>query len=246
MSSTKPSKGRPVSRVDAARSGGSSPLPLVVIAVVVVLLVGIGVVVALRAGGDDDDGGGTAVDAEAAATSPAAGEQAFGPVEVEGEPLGPVRRRGATTIRPSASRAPTLVGETPAGEAVTIDPSTEGPMLLVFVAHWCPHCQAEVPRIVDLYGGSAELDGVELVAVATGSNPSAENYPPGEWLAGEGWPGRTLLDDEQAAAFLAYGGGSYPYLVAIDADGNVVARDSGEQGEEALEDLVDAAAGSEG
>ena len=105
-------------------------------------------------------------------------------------------------------------------------------MLLVFVAHWCPHCQVEVPRLVDLYGGEAELDGVELVAVATGSDPSAENYPPGDWLASEGWPGRTMVDDEQASAMLAYGGGSYPYLLAIDADGNVVARTSGEQGEE--------------
>ena len=117
-------------------------------------------------------------------------------------------------------------------------------MLIAFVAHWCPHCQAEVPRIVELFGGEAELDGVELVAVSTGANPAAENYPPGTWLASEGWPGRTLVDDEQATAFTSYGGGSYPYLVAIDADGNVVARDSGEQGEDALQALVDAAAGT--
>jgi thiol-disulfide isomerase/thioredoxin len=239
MSSTKPTKGRPVSRVDAARGGGSSPLPLVVIAVVVVVLVGIGVVVAIRAGGDDDGG----VDAGAVATSPAAGEQAFAPVEVEGEPLPGLDDVGDDDTA-LGQTAPSLTGETPGGEPISIDPSADGPMLLVFVAHWCPHCQAEVPRIVDLYGGEAELDGVELVAVATGSNPSAPEYPPGEWLAGEGWPGRAMVDDEQATAFTTYGGGSYPYIVAIDADGNVAARTSGEQGEGALQDLVDAAAGT--
>jgi thiol-disulfide isomerase/thioredoxin len=242
MSSPKPTKGRPVSRVDAARSGGTSPLPIVVIAVVVVVVIGIGVVIALRAGGGDDGG---SVDAGTAATSPAAGEQAFAPVEVEGEPVPDLDDVGDDD--PALGQpAPSLTGETPGGEPITVDPAADGPMLLVFVAHWCPHCQAEVPRIVELYGGESELDGVELVAVATGSNPSAPEYPPGEWLAGEGWPGRTMVDDEQATAFTTYGGGSYPYIVAIDADGNVVARASGEQGEDALQGLVDAAAGTSG
>jgi thiol-disulfide isomerase/thioredoxin len=166
-------------------------------------------------------------------------------VEVQGEALTSLDQAGDDDPALGAP-APTLVGQTPAGEPITIDPASEGPMLIAFVAHWCPHCQAEVPRIVELFGGQAELDAVELVAVSTGANTAAENYPPGEWLASEGWPGRTLVDDEQQTAFATYGGGSYPYLVAIDADGNVVARESGEQGEDGLQALVDAAAGTSG
>lgn len=244
MSSPKPTKGRPVSRTEAARAGGSSSgLPVVIVAVVVVVLIGIGVIIAVRMSGDDGD---ETVDAGVVATSPAAGDQATAPVEVEGDPLTPLDQAGDDDPALGAA-APTLVGETPGDEAITIDPSADGPMLIAFVAHWCPHCQAEVPRIVDLFGGEAELDGVELVAVSTGANPAAdENYPPGQWLAGEGWPGRTLVDDEQQSAFLAYGGGSYPYLVAVDADGNVAARASGEQGQDGLEALVAAAAGTSG
>lgn len=45
--------------------------------------------------------------------------------------------------------APVLDGLTFSGETVTLGGPSDTPTLAVFVAHWCPHCQAEVPRIVE-------------------------------------------------------------------------------------------------
>ena len=138
--------------------------------------------------------------------------------------------------------APKLVGESPTGDPVTIDPA-DGPMVVVFLAHWCPHCQAEVPRIVDLADGSDEIDGVPFVAVLTGTKSESGNFPPGAWLEREDWPAPAMVDTEPeteaelSVAFTAYGVAGFPFLVAIDADGNVAARSSGELGEDGLRDF---------
>jgi thiol-disulfide isomerase/thioredoxin len=46
--------------------------------------------------------------------------------------------------------APILVGQDFDGETVRIDAASDGPTMVVFLAHWCPHCNAEVPRINQL------------------------------------------------------------------------------------------------
>ena len=51
----------------------------------------------------------------------------------------------------------------------------------MFLAHWCPHCQAEMPRLVAL-AKAGKLDGVDVTGVATGTNPGYPNYPPSAWL----------------------------------------------------------------
>ncbi|MGI8938357.1 MAG: TlpA family protein disulfide reductase [Iamia sp.] len=82
---------------------------------------------------------------------------AFGEVTAEGEPLAPYV---ADSADPAIGQvAPTLTGIDPAGDPVTIDPGAEGPMVIAFVAHWCPHCQAEVPRLVDLADEAASSTG---------------------------------------------------------------------------------------
>src|SRR5205807_1210728 len=65
---------------------------------------------------------------------------------------------------------PTLVGKKlGSGGPITIAPDGR-PFVVAFVAHWCPHCQAEVPRLVALQK-TGELSGVRVVAVATGTSP---------------------------------------------------------------------------
>ncbi len=231
--SYKPTKGKPLaqSRVQAARNGPRVPVfALVVAALVAVVLVTV-VVIAVT-GGDD---GATP------ATLPP-GEQAFGEVTVEGDDL-PEYQKGADD--PAVGEpAPTLVGETPSGDPITIDPQ-DGPLVVVFLAHWCPHCQAEVPRIVELASESPDgdtIEGVPFVAVLTASDPNVENFPPGQWLSREGWPAPAMVDSQPESgqipdALRAYGLAGYPFLVAIDADGNVAARSSGELGEDGLEDF---------
>src|SRR5262249_31479791 len=49
--------------------------------------------------------------------------------------------------------APTLDSVDFAGKAVQAGGATGTPYALVFLAHWCPHCQAEGPRLVALAKG---------------------------------------------------------------------------------------------
>jgi cytochrome c biogenesis protein CcmG/thiol:disulfide interchange protein DsbE len=112
------------------------------------------------------------------------------------------------------------------GTPVTIKP-TGKPQMLVFVAHWCPHCQAEVPELVKL-AKQGVFDGVDVTAGATGTNPAATNYPPSAWLKREGWPFAAMADSPQGTAATAYGINAYPYFVLVDANGKVAGRATGE------------------
>jgi thiol-disulfide isomerase/thioredoxin len=136
------------------------------------------------------------------------------------------------------SRDPAVGRPAPALEGVGFDgapvrtPSGE-PHVVVFLAHWCPHCQAEVPRIVALEerGGT---EGVAVLAVATGTSADAPNFPPSAWLEREHWPYPVLVDTAAGTAAGAYGLASYPMLVFVDAQGAVAGRVSGEVPESEL------------
>jgi cytochrome c biogenesis protein CcmG/thiol:disulfide interchange protein DsbE len=206
----------------------SRPFPLVAVLVALAVVVGIGVAIALARGGDDDDGGTATSDVPA-----------FGPVVVEGAALPAFETPDGD---PGVGRdAPLLEGVAPDGSPVVVGDPGDQPTLVVFLAHWCPHCQAEVPLLVDLEGDGG-FQGVRLVGVLTGTSADAPNYPPVAWLEREGWPGEVLLDDEEQTGALAYGLGSYPYMVALDSDGRVVGRVSGEQPREVVEALLEARA----
>jgi thiol-disulfide isomerase/thioredoxin len=98
----------------------------------------------------------------------------------------------------------------------------------MFVAHWCPHCQREVPLLAKWLKGGQPA-GVELYSVATSTSAQQANYPPSAWLAREGWTVPVLTDDEASGAAQAYGLTSFPYFVFIDSSGKVVQRMAGEQ-----------------
>jgi cytochrome c biogenesis protein CcmG, thiol:disulfide interchange protein DsbE len=187
-------------------------LPAVLVGVALVAVIGVAVALA---GGDSTDGpGGTGSGAA----------PVFGAVTVEGPSL-PV----FTDDGPDAALGqpgPTLLGEDATGGGVTVGGAGE-PTLVVFLAHWCPHCQAELPVLVDL-AATGQLDGIRLVAVLTGTNADAPNYPPVPWLDREGWTGDVLVDDAASTAASAYGLAGYPFIVALDEQGNVADRASGE------------------
>jgi cytochrome c biogenesis protein CcmG, thiol:disulfide interchange protein DsbE len=122
---------------------------------------------------------------------------------------------------------PTLTGVSVFdGNPLKIEPNGK-PQAIVFVAHWCPHCQAEVPRLVAL-AKAGVLDGVDVTAVATGTNAGADNYPPSTWLKSKGWPFPVMADDPQGGAAEYFGISAYPYFVLVDADGKVAGRATGE------------------
>lgn len=207
MSKPRPSAPNP----DAARRRRTLLIAGAATAAVVVL----GLVIAL-AGGKDGSGTSTSTSDDAVAV--------YGPVTLEGGSLPPFE---STADDPAAGEpAPVLEGTSPDGTPVTVGAPGQ-PTLVVFLAHWCPHCQREVPVIVDLMA-DGRLDGTRVVAVLTGTTPERPNFPPVAWLEREEWAGDVLLDDEASAGAQAFGLTSYPYLVFLDADGRVVARTSGE------------------
>jgi cytochrome c biogenesis protein CcmG/thiol:disulfide interchange protein DsbE len=190
-----------------------SRAPLVVAAVLAAVVL-VALAVALIGGGGGDDGATTA-SSDAATT---------GTVVVSGTPL-PELTDSADD--PAVGMTfPTLTGVDQSGEPMTIS-ADGGPMMVLFVAHWCPHCQREVPVVQSWVDDDGLPPGVDLVTVSTAIDPSRPNYPPDAWLAREGWTAPVLVDSDGTAATAA-GLPAYPYFVAVDGDGKVAVRTTGE------------------
>ena len=117
------------------------------------------------------------------------------------------------------------------------------PKVVLFVAHWCPHCRREVPALAKRLSTNGEPPGVDLYTVATGTTPDRSNYPPSAWLEREGWTVTTMADDNNGRVADAFGLSAYPFFVAIDNSGKVVARASGELSIPSFERLLDLARG---
>jgi thiol-disulfide isomerase/thioredoxin len=213
------------------RATNSNRTWAVVIGVVVV--VGIAAVIAVAAGGGGSTSGSGSTQSGNAST------HETGPVAVAGATL--PRYGGPTNDDAIGHTVPTLTGEGFDGSKVTIGPTspTGTPQVVMFVAHWCPHCQAEVPRVVDLAKQGA-FDGLSVSTVATGTNPDYPNYPPSTWLQREDWPFPVMADSDQSTAAQAYGLPSYPFFVFVGADGKVAGRATGEIAPADLTKILDA------
>lgn len=123
-------------------------------------------------------------------------------------------------------QAPSITGTSFDGTSVSIEPGR--PTIVVFLAHWCPACQAEVPLLTKYFADDGLPEGVDVVAVSTGVDATRPNHPPSAWLEEEGWPTPVLRDSADAEAAAAFGLTGYPFLVGIDAEGRVVAREVGQ------------------
>ncbi|GIU92138.1 MAG: hypothetical protein KatS3mg011_1044 [Acidimicrobiia bacterium] len=160
----------------------------------------------------------------------------YGSVTVTGAALPP-------GTGPSDLEAPSFTTQTPDGVEISVTPGDGTPKVLVFLAHWCPHCQAEVPRIVAWHRDTSGLDGLEVVGVATATDRLRVNYPPSDWLEREGWPYPVALDDADNSIARAYGVDSFPFFVVVDSEGRAVFRVSGELDTATLDELMRTAAG---
>jgi thiol-disulfide isomerase/thioredoxin len=136
--------------------------------------------------------------------------------------------------------APTLSGYTFDGSPVSIDPS-KGPVMLVYLAHWCPHCNREVPQLLAWKASGAVPADLQVFAVTTAVDPTRPNYPPSSWIAGLEWSWPVLADSQTQDAAVAMGLTSYPYVVILDTDGTVLTRWAGEKGTDGIRQAVDAA-----
>jgi cytochrome c biogenesis protein CcmG, thiol:disulfide interchange protein DsbE len=208
---------RRTSRTGSGRRDRPSWLLRITVAAVAVAALA-AVTVALLAGGDTTE---TAAFDRAGAT-------------VAGETLSPLPDAGDD---PAVGQpAPLVEGQDRQGEAVEA-PVAGRPTVLLFVAHWCPHCQREVPAVQDWINAGEMPSGVDVVAVSTALDPARPNYPPSAWLDREQWTLPTIADADGSAA-TAYGLSAFPFWVAVDAQGMVVDRRVGELTLDQLHDLA--------
>lgn len=204
-------------------AGGSTRARSFPLVPLVLGLIGVlGVVAVMASRGSDEDG------------ETAAGVDQTRPVVIEGDRL-PALGEGDDPAL--GMRIPEVRGASFDGSPVSIAPG-QRPKVLMFLAHWCPHCQAEVPVINGWLDESGPPEGVELISVSTSVNESRPNYPPSSWLEEEDWEVPVLADDADSSVAQAFGLSAFPFFVAVDADGKVVGRTSGELPIAELEALV--------
>ena len=183
-------------------------------------------------GGDDA--------AEAASGDTTATAEQTASVEVSGELIGAMPEQVPVT---EASNdpfvgvvAPEVIGSDFDGNPVSI--TADGtPRVVMFVAHWCPHCQREVPAVKALIDQGAVPEGLEIVVVSTAVRDGESNYPPQTWLQNEAWTGPVMRDSADNEVVLAFGAGGFPYTVYIDSEHRVVARSAGELPADILQQL---------
>jgi thiol-disulfide isomerase/thioredoxin len=124
------------------------------------------------------------------------------------------------------------------GQPLTIPPGGSRPKLVFYIAHWCPHCQREVPLLQSWIDQKSSSINADLFAVSTGVDQSRGNYPPAAWLTKEHWSVPTLADSPNDDAARAAGLGGYPFFVAVDKNGKVVKRFSGERSIAEIEGVI--------
>lgn len=159
-------------------------------------------------------------------------------VTITGQPLPTYPGQGSTDPGVGTT-IPDLSGTTLAGDAIEITDDGKAKVLL-FAAHWCPHCQKEIPLLAPDLRENPLPANVDMYTVSTSVNADAPNYPPSDWFENEQWPTPVIADDESNTAAQAYGLDGFPYFVFVNSDNTVAARTSGEIPVEQFRAYVDA------
>jgi len=201
----------------------------------VVVIVGVFAIVVSRGSGGSSGGGAS----PSGGTVVPNGNLDHGTIVVTGTGLPEISESGAD---PAIGQViPQISGAQFDGEQLDIIPTDGEAKIIMVVAHWCPHCQAEVPRIQDWLDEAGMPANVELVTIATSNNPAQGNFPAADWLRREKWSVPTIVDDKNNAAAGALGVTGFPYFVVVDAQGKVVYRTSGEIDRATWEQMLAAA-----
>jgi cytochrome c biogenesis protein CcmG, thiol:disulfide interchange protein DsbE len=186
------------------KTGTSRSIPVVGIIVAVIAVI---VVVAVVFAGNTEPG------------------NEFGEPQVTGQ-LSFMPPDTAVDVTANGETAPTVIGQDFDGNEVRIENDGRA-KAIALLAHWCPHCQDEVPVVQAWIDSGGGVDGVDLYSVATSMDSTRDNYPPSEWFDREGWTAPVIRDDSSNSVHAAYGSGGFPFWVFVNSDGTVAARVAG-------------------
>lgn len=206
----------------------------------VILAIVIALIVAVVVGGSSDSGSTDTTKAPINDGPVPVGENQ--PVEVVGEDLEALA--GGGTDPSVGVMAPALNGYAFDGSNLSVTPGNGKPYMLVFLAHWCPHCNDEVPRLIEWKESGAVPTDLQVIAVSTAVASDRPNYPPSQWVVNKAWPWPALADSEAMDAAQAYGVSGFPFFTIVGADGKVKVRASGELGIDRINQIVSAALAS--
>ena len=162
---------------------------------VVLVVVGIAGAVALGTSGGSSD-----TTTDTVVTVPGGVQPAeYQKVSSTGGLLAPLPESGADTE--TGKSVAVLKGYDLQGRPVTIDPAGEGKAtMVVFLAHWCPHCNREIP-VLNKWRESGEVPtGLRVVGITTGSKADQANWPPSKWMTAMKWPFEVMADSEAQEA----------------------------------------------
>ena len=112
--------------------------------------------------------------------------------------------------------------------------------VIVFLAHWCSHCQREVPMIQNWINKNGSSNNINLYSVATYIEKNKPNYPPNDWLIRENWSPSVIFDNEENIIAEHFGLSAFPYWVFLNSDGTVNMRHSGSLGEDKFDQIMKA------
>ncbi len=201
-------------KTSPAHAGGVSKTVWLVVVIVAALAILAAVIAVLASSGSSKDEPSTA------------GLEQTQPVTVTGTPLAAFPESGSDPAL--GVTAPTLAGLSFDGTPVNVGGSKSDATLVVYLAHWCPHCQRELPKLVQWQQDGKVPAGVDVVGIATQTSSDQPNYPPSSWLSKAGFPWPIMADSPTYEAASAYGMSSWPAFVLLDKDGVVRWRGSGE------------------
>lgn len=225
-------------RVRAASNAGKggSTTWIWIAAIIAVVVIGVVVIAVGRGSGSSANGGGAS---PSGGTIVPNGRMDYGTIAVTGANL---PQLAPDQPDPAIGQTiPQISGVQFDGKQLDIVPSDGKPKIIMVAAHWCPHCQAEIPRIQQWLDDAGMPADVELVTIATSNNPANPNFPAADWLRREKWSVPTIVDDKQNQASAGLGVSAFPFFIVTNGQGKVIYRTSGEITQTQWDSLLTAA-----